>query len=652
MHLSHFLPLAILPFSLAKDIHIDVGKGGLIFDPDSVTAAVGDKLNFFFYPQNHSVAQSKFASPCQPEAGGIYSGFFPEASGVGFKFDFFEWIFQWIVEWIVQLPIFTVKHDNVNDPSYNSGQIILGGTDGDGGNVGFDMFGNELGIGILYNCIILAILQQGSKEKPDTKFHLEFMARNAEIIRLTQALLPTFTDQMRRKVFIVHGLGGIGKTQLSVEFTRKHQGSYSAVFWIDGSSKERLMRSIADLARRLPQHQLSEGSRDYSRNGSADVNEVVEDVLKWLSRPVNDQWLLIFDNVDREFSVPSRDPEAFDVTEYFPTADQGSILITSRLASLWHLETDIKLEPVNEVQGASILENSLGRSIEGSLELVNLLQGLPLVINQAGSYIRKTGTNASKYIGLYDQVWARLIEKQHLSTLREGADRSILTTWTLSFNSLRSQSEDAANLLMLWAFLDNRDLWYELLAPVLDLAIADEVPRWFARCRRLLPHYDHVYSMLQRHLQEAFKNREYLPFLSGACHQLGDLYSDQGKMKEAEDMYLRALTGYEKAWGPEHTSTLDTVNNLGNLYSNQGKMKEAEDMYLRALAGYEKARGPEYKQALDTRYNLGLLYKERSTFGKAVQQFELVVQGYKKLLGPEHSETVEALNQLENCEVD
>ena len=191
------------------------------------------------------------------------------------------------------------------------------------------------------------------------------MARNAEIIRLTQALLPTFTDQMRRKVFIVHGLGGIGKTQLSVEFTRKHQGSYSAVFWIDGSSKERLMRSIADLARRLPQHQLSEGSRDYSRNGSADVNEVVEDVLKWLSRPVNDQWLLIFDNVDREFSVPSRDPEAFDVTEYFPTADQGSILITSRLASLWHLETDIKLEPVNEVQGASILENSLGRSIEG-----------------------------------------------------------------------------------------------------------------------------------------------------------------------------------------------------------------------------------------------------------------------------------------------
>jgi len=183
--------------------------------------------------------------------------------------------------------------------------------------------------------------------------------------RLTQVLLPTQTDQMRRKVFIVHGLGGIGKTQLSVEFTRQHQRSYSAVFWVDGSTNERLRRSIADLASRLPQHQISEGSRNYSHRGRANVDEVVEDVLKWLSQPLNDQWLLIFDNVDREFSGPSRDPEAFDVKEYFPTADQGSILITSRLMSLSQLGTDLKLKPVDKLQGSSILENSLGRSVEG-----------------------------------------------------------------------------------------------------------------------------------------------------------------------------------------------------------------------------------------------------------------------------------------------
>ena len=60
-------------------------------------------------------------------------------------------------------------------------------------------------------------------------------------------------------------------------------------------------------------------------------------------------------------------------------------------------------------------------------------------------------------------------------------------------------------------------------------------------------------------------------------------------MKEAEEMYVRALRGYEEAWGVKHTSTLDTVNNLGALYWKQDKMKEAEEMYVRALRGYEEA---------------------------------------------------------------
>jgi len=54
-------------------------------------------------------------------------------------------------------------------------------------------------------------------------------------------------------------------------------------------------------------------------------------------------------------------------------------------------------------------------------------------------------------------------------------------------------------------------------------------------------------------------------------------------------MYQRALQGYEKAWGPEHTSTLNIVNNLAILYKTQGKLVEAEQMYQRALQGNEKA---------------------------------------------------------------
>ena len=68
------------------DVNVGNGEGALIFEPDTVIASVGDLVNFYFYPINHSVAQSSFEKPCQPLSGGvghapIFSGFFPVKSG-------------------------------------------------------------------------------------------------------------------------------------------------------------------------------------------------------------------------------------------------------------------------------------------------------------------------------------------------------------------------------------------------------------------------------------------------------------------------------------------------------------------------------------------------------------------------------------------
>jgi tetratricopeptide (TPR) repeat protein len=85
-------------------------------------------------------------------------------------------------------------------------------------------------------------------------------------------------------------------------------------------------------------------------------------------------------------------------------------------------------------------------------------------------------------------------------------------------------------------------------------------------------------------------------------------------------MYQRALAGYEKALGLDHTSTLGTVNNLGNLYSSQGKLKEAQEMYQRALVGYERAQGTS---TLCTVNNLGNLYKDQGKLKKAQEMYQL-----------------------------
>lgn len=100
---------------------------------------------------------------------------------------------------------------------------------------------------------------------------------------------------------------------------------------------------------------------------SSNADEIVYEVLKWLSQPSNNQWLLIFDIVGREFPSTPKDADAFDVKKYFLRADHRSVLSTSRPASVWRLGTDMKLEPVDELQGESILIKSIGKSVDSEL---------------------------------------------------------------------------------------------------------------------------------------------------------------------------------------------------------------------------------------------------------------------------------------------
>ena len=86
-------------------------------------------------------------------------------------------------------------------------------------------------------------------------------------------------------------------------------------------------------------------------------------------------------------------------------------------------------------------------------------------------------------------------------------------------------------------------------------------------------------------------------------------------MVEAVETYVRALRGYEKAWGVEHSSTLRTVNNLGNLYAEQGKMVEAKEMYVRALQEYERAVGTDLWKTRTIARNLRNLRKHHEQHG-------------------------------------
>jgi hypothetical protein len=208
----------------------------------------------------------------------------------------------------------------------------------------------------------------------------QFVDRPAEMAAVEQLLLkasPTTlsaispTTRHRRKVVVVHGLGGIGKTQLAVEFARKHHHRFSAVFWLDGSSEASLKQSFVSIAQRLPRSELTADGAAQLSDAAIEADVAVRECQRWLSILSNAHWLLLIDNVDRDHRDQG-DVQAYNVQTYFPHADHGSMLITSRLPSLQRLGSGVKVGTLAGEQARAVLENNAGRVVEGKWEALLL----------------------------------------------------------------------------------------------------------------------------------------------------------------------------------------------------------------------------------------------------------------------------------------
>ena len=171
---------------------------------------------------------------------------------------------------------------------------------------------------------------------------------------LESKLLPK--PGSRRKVFALHGLGGIGKTQLAAEFARRFCHHFSSVFWLHGETEDSLMRSLAACAGRIPKGQISEANRTLREPDDARV--VAKEIKIWLSQKSNSDWLIIVDNFDKEYK-PNSIPDF--ITEYISEADHGSIFFTTRLASLSELGPLLELGKLDRHQAQKILQSWLGR---------------------------------------------------------------------------------------------------------------------------------------------------------------------------------------------------------------------------------------------------------------------------------------------------
>jgi hypothetical protein len=136
-----------------------------------------------------------------------------------------------------------------------------------------------------------------------------------------------------RKTVVVHGLGGIGKTQLALEYVRRHRKEYSAAFWVNSKSEDTLKQGYAAVADRIYRdHPSLVHLKATTESGNLD--EAAEAVRQWLSSAGNDRWLVIFDNYDTPKLPGQNEPGTFDIRPFLPEADHGAILITTRSSRL------------------------------------------------------------------------------------------------------------------------------------------------------------------------------------------------------------------------------------------------------------------------------------------------------------------------------
>jgi hypothetical protein len=194
-----------------------------------------------------------------------------------------------------------------------------------------------------------------------------FIGRKSDLNLIKeQLLLDEISD--RRKVCVVYGLGGMGKTQLAVEYARLHKAKYTSFFWLDGKTEESIIQSLLMIGPRLPKGQIRDVDVQDVK-GWEESKKRAQEVLQWFAHKGNNQWLLVFDNIDRtsyeeESMYQASNSSSYDITQYFPPGDTGSIIVTTRLQRLVSLGENVHLHQLNVLDSLLLLEKHAKKSLK------------------------------------------------------------------------------------------------------------------------------------------------------------------------------------------------------------------------------------------------------------------------------------------------
>ncbi|MEB3962960.1 FxSxx-COOH system tetratricopeptide repeat protein [Streptomyces kunmingensis] len=307
-----------------------------------------------------------------------------------------------------------------------------------------------------------------------------------------EILLEAVDEQLRQKEtaavlpHALHGMGGVGKSQIAIEYVYRHSAEYNVIWWIPAERESLILASLAELAGSL------------GLNTGPQANTAVPAVQEALrtGKPY-ENWLLIFDNAE--------DIDA--VRAYFPSGGPGKIIVTSRNRDWERVATPLSVDVFNRTESVALLQRRApDLSTEDASSLAEALGDLPLAIEQAGAWHAATGMPVAEHLELLAQRRVEILD------LDPNPDYPVpvAAAWNLSLDRLAQEQPAARQLLEICALMAPEPIPLSLLrggrnveiSPELDPVLRD--PVLLARATRELSKFslirlDHKRGTLQMH---------------------------------------------------------------------------------------------------------------------------------------------------------
>ncbi|KAG9119071.1 hypothetical protein FRC07_006088, partial [Ceratobasidium sp. 392] len=473
---------------------------------------------------------------------------------------------------------------------------------------------------------------------------------------LAQMYRCFFSDHPTEQLlFILHGLGGSGKSQIARKFVELYKDRFDGVICVDATSEKTIETDLTTLAI------------------SKKAGETPADGLAWLAeRPQN--WLLVFDNADNI---------SLNLPRFFPSCPHGNIIVTTRnrrMITRVPEEAHCKISELSREDALQLLlkvSQAKGEVQVTGTALVKKLGHFALAIVQAASYIRAHECSIQQYQEMYEGSRGSLLEEYEDHTPKvDDYERTAYATWRACYGCL---SPAASRLFNVLAFMHHSNISEDIFRRSVSsngscsfLEVVSMLPRPMALIADILENFveDGTWSRRSFHKYvgelRMYSLVDFDPLTQH--YSIHPLFQQWAKTlaPDAEVMYQSVAVLLMCSWLSSTsdvnyactiTPHLDALpetfkRNLpfdvifARIYLAAGRYKEAEILQQENLT-FSKARfGDRNPMTLQSEQQLAKIYSAQGRWVEVVQTRQRLVEINRELFGDDQIGTIRAKGEL------